>query len=970
MKRYAPLLPPLFYLFLTLLLTYPLVFRLPSYVADTGDPLLNTWALAWGQRALLLPWQSVADLFNANAFYPYPYSLGFSEHLLLYAALTLPLPALGFGPIFAHNGAIIFSLALAGWGMALLVTYWTKNRWAGLIAGIIFAFVPARLNHWAHLHQLSIQWLPFVILTLDLWLTRRRRRHLLLFGLFLNLQLLSTINYIPQTIILVGLSLLFTLLSAPKRWFTTPILGGGLILLLITFLLNWPIVSVYFELSELHNFERGLGDATIYGAALSDYLTPPPENMLYGGWLTPHLFNAARPLIPLFIGVVPAILVIIGLFGLFHRQVDGRRVLILFLLCLTFVAVLLSFGANDQALGAGFSAQMRPFLLYRWLFEYVPGFSGLRVPARMVILAFFGLAALAGLGAAGLFRHHRWSGALLTVVGLLIVIEYLPLPLPGEDVPVGPAIPPVYAYLNSDPADKVVLELPYNLAGGGANEHIRLYYSAERWYGLINGASGFNPPGLRDLSRQLQRFPDAVSFDLLRQLGVTHLLLHSAEFEPDHWTDIWSKLPTFWSSIGTVSQFGDDYLLTLRPAACSPQSEAFVIHPARSEGRLSLTFTNQGPVTYVVDPETIGRVQSVDDLRQFLPPLFISPGETRTVDHLFPLPSDAPDKIRLDLPNLLQRELEFDQTAEPGPATAGPTRPETALDGPEIALGMQFGDEASLLGYSLISPGQINCRLATLRLYWATANAMPDPNTVVTVRQVDRFGQTVASSPTVPWADPLRSDQELLIDDHRLPVLETTPAGQYGLAVRLVGGQGQTYPPTNTGERLVVDDEVLLSDLIVRPAPPGTELPVQPIGRFENDITLQGAALDKTALTPGEWLHVTLFWQTAQPLAENLTVFTQLVDAHGQVWGQFDNPPRNGWYPTPLWQPGEIISDDYVLQLDLAAPPGQLQLRIGFYYPDTLVRAPVVTETGNNVVADHLTVSTLEVRSENENSDQ
>ena len=96
---------PLVFAALTVLLTFPLVLHMPTYVADVGDPLLNTWAVAWGQHALLQPWSAVRDLLSANGFYPYPFSLAFSEHLLPYAALTLPLRALQLGPVFAHNAA-------------------------------------------------------------------------------------------------------------------------------------------------------------------------------------------------------------------------------------------------------------------------------------------------------------------------------------------------------------------------------------------------------------------------------------------------------------------------------------------------------------------------------------------------------------------------------------------------------------------------------------------------------------------------------------------------------------------------------------------------------------------------------------------------------------------------------------------------------------------------------------------------
>ncbi len=54
-RRYPYWIFPAFYVVLTVLLTYPLVLHLPTYVADTGDPLLNTWALAWGQHALRQP---------------------------------------------------------------------------------------------------------------------------------------------------------------------------------------------------------------------------------------------------------------------------------------------------------------------------------------------------------------------------------------------------------------------------------------------------------------------------------------------------------------------------------------------------------------------------------------------------------------------------------------------------------------------------------------------------------------------------------------------------------------------------------------------------------------------------------------------------------------------------------------------------------------------------------------------------
>jgi hypothetical protein len=1001
-RRYPYWLFPMFYVFLTVLLTYPLVLHLPTYVADTGDPLLNTWALAWGQHALRQPWHSIGDLFDANAFYPYPQSLGFSEHLLLYAALTLPLLALKLGPIFSHNAAILFSLALAGWGMALLVTHWTRNRWAGLVAGMIFAFLPARLNHWAHLHQLSIQWLPFIILSLDLWLARKQWRDLALLGLFLNLQLLSAVNYVPQTIMLVGGYIIvhgaYYVLRVARRvpsgafspylirttHYVLRIASGGLILGAVTLLVNWPITKVYFDLSEVHGFERNLGDASIYGAALVDYVTPPPENMLYGSWLTPRLADPARPLIPLFIGFAPMALAVIGMAtsgAVVFRKLRSRAGApppdsqpsraAGFLLLLILSAILLSFGANEAALGRELAPLTRHLLFYRWLFEHVPGFSGLRVPARAAILAFFGLAALAGLGVAALcnasWLKRAWRnsqpGARIMhyapiALILLIAVEYLALPLHGTRMPANEAIPPIYQHLAAQPEGKVVLELPYDLAKNGPGELPRLYYSAYGWYKLVNGASGFNPQGLVDLSAQMQHFPNVASLDVLRQLGVTHLVLHSAEFTPDQWHDIWSRLPGFLPSVASVAQFGDDFLLALRPPACSSPAGDIVLQPRQVNGQLALSFSNQGPAAYVTDPRATSRVQAGQLNRRFMEPLFIPAGETRTLDKLSLLPEGFDGDVSLDVASLA-----FHGTLPVRETMASPAAGDGAMPSPQVPLDVRFGDVGPrLVGYTLLARAGAACRVVTLRLYWA-ADVAPEAGTQSVARLVDRLGQTIGVDTTYPWRNSSPSNG-VLIDDHRLSIPQTTPAGQYGAALGVLSGAGTAYRPLVKANLMATEREVLLSDLLVQPTTPAAAtLPAQPVGAFANGIALLGYQVDKTQLAPDDWVRLTLFWRVGDALSDNLTVFTQFSDPGGRVWGQYDNPPGAGGYPTNLWQPGEVVSDDYLIHLDPATPAGELRLHVGLYHPDTLARISVVDEAGN-VSGDSLQVTTLKVTAE------
>ncbi|RME50344.1 MAG: hypothetical protein D6790_21375, partial [Caldilineae bacterium] len=93
------------YVLLALLMTYPLVCHLGSVVPqDIGDPLLNTWTLAWDVYALLT---APLNLFDANIFYPQTGVLAYSEHLLSIALLALPVQLSSSEPLLAYNLSLL-----------------------------------------------------------------------------------------------------------------------------------------------------------------------------------------------------------------------------------------------------------------------------------------------------------------------------------------------------------------------------------------------------------------------------------------------------------------------------------------------------------------------------------------------------------------------------------------------------------------------------------------------------------------------------------------------------------------------------------------------------------------------------------------------------------------------------------------------------------------------------------------------
>jgi hypothetical protein len=217
-------------------------------------------------------------------------------------------------------------------------------------------------------------------------------------------------------------------------------------------------------------------------------------------------------------------------FGLFMRE-RGFWVMGIIL------AMWVSLGPSPRAFG-------RPLELlstYRLLYDYVPAFDGLRVPARFAMLVTLMLSVLAGYGAQWVARF-RGGTAVLVAACALFLLESTSVPFtlngmePLRDLitpearirPPGEA-PEVYRTLLRQPEDSVLLELPL----GQPDYDVRaVYYSTIHWRPLINGYSGFFPPyyGLLTTAlSEIPRHPD-VSLEAIRSSGATHAIVHEAAY--------------------------------------------------------------------------------------------------------------------------------------------------------------------------------------------------------------------------------------------------------------------------------------------------------------------------------------------------------------------------------------------------------------------------------------------------------
>ena len=67
------------FLGLTVLMTWPWAAHLRDAVSDRGDPYLNAWILWWNYHQTF---NDPLNLFHANIFYPYRYTLAFIHQRL------------------------------------------------------------------------------------------------------------------------------------------------------------------------------------------------------------------------------------------------------------------------------------------------------------------------------------------------------------------------------------------------------------------------------------------------------------------------------------------------------------------------------------------------------------------------------------------------------------------------------------------------------------------------------------------------------------------------------------------------------------------------------------------------------------------------------------------------------------------------------------------------------------------------
>jgi hypothetical protein len=159
---------------------------------DNDDAALNTWVIAW--VAHVLP-RDPLGLFDAPIFHPERHTLAYSEHLFVPSLIGAPLLWAGLSPVLVHNLLLMAGLALSGWAMYLLLARWTGSQWAGVTAGMIYAFNAHTLTRFAHLQAHHVEFFPLLLYAVDRVIVAPKMRQALLLAAAFTLQALCG-NYL------------------------------------------------------------------------------------------------------------------------------------------------------------------------------------------------------------------------------------------------------------------------------------------------------------------------------------------------------------------------------------------------------------------------------------------------------------------------------------------------------------------------------------------------------------------------------------------------------------------------------------------------------------------------------------------------------------------------------------------------------------------------------------------------------
>jgi hypothetical protein len=406
--------------------------------------------------------------------------------------------------------------------MFVLARHLVHSTGPALVSAAIYTMAPYRTEHVMHLELQWAMWVPLTLWAMHRTIERRSWRFGLLAGVFLWLQVLSSVYYGAfLAIAAVAFSvLMLATYPQPTSRATPALIAGGI----VAVLLSIPYALPYVETARTLGV-REAREVAVYSATWSSYLASSPQSWLWG-WTASRWGAVERSLFP---GAAAIVLTVLAA-GLYRP----RRILVVYG-GLALVTIELSLGLNGY--------------VYSWLFENVSALHGLRSPSRFGIIACAAIAVLAGFGAKALSSRVvegyglRAAGALAGGLIVLIAADSSTRGMQLADVHYEP--PSAFNVYKTIRAlgPGAILELPIaRLDALPGREATYMLWSIAHWHPIVNGYSGYYPPEFTETIYRTEAFPDDRSLRQLSNIGVRYVVVHRTFYDEARYFELLDEI--------------------------------------------------------------------------------------------------------------------------------------------------------------------------------------------------------------------------------------------------------------------------------------------------------------------------------------------------------------------------------------------------------------------------------------------
>jgi hypothetical protein len=172
----------------------------------------------------------------------------------------------------------------------------------------------------------------------------------------------------------------------------------------------------------------------------------------------------------------------------------------------------------------------------------------------------------------------------------------------------------------------------------------------------------------------------------------------------------------------------------------------------------------------------------------------------------------------------------------------------------------------------------------------------------------------------------------------------------------------ETHLDVTDAQGVFINDAVYFGRIKVAGASDETALAeARPAGyRFGEELLLQDLRLAADDFVAGENRTIETVWQALRQPDADYALFAHIVDSEGRYVAGNDQPLTDGYYPSGLWEPGEIITHTQRLPIPALQSGEMYTIQIGLYDPITGQRMPLFDPSGQRAPGDSATVAVFQ----------